>query len=203
MADISKYIEPIVSGILAGGASGVSSVLAFAKDLKKRLTELETKLGQSEEPKTGIFLALWTVEESLKRLKRQIEGWEDDPPEWAKRLVSRSRSNSTMSLDQIVEVENRIDGKIRTFNERIKTYQDNIENLASRLRKLEAALEEDEKPDSGKLITRAEYERDSKVRTEELLKIRESLASANGLLRGVMAAFGYLDPIDKKEHKGR
>lgn len=178
-------------------------MLAFARDLKKRVAELEAKLGHGEEPKTGIFLALWTVEESLKRLKREVESWEDDPPEWAKRLVSRSRSNSSMSLDHLVEVENRIDGKIRTFNERIKTYQDEIDALAGRLRKLESALEDDEKPDSGKIITRAEYERDSKARAEELLKIRESLASANGLLRGVMAAFGYLDPAEKKEPKGR
>ncbi len=204
MADLSKLIEPIVSGLLAGATTGVSSVMAFARDMKKRLTDLEVKLGQNEEPRTGIYLALWTVDESLRRLRREVESWEDDPPEWAKRLVNRSRTNSSMSLDHLVEVENRIDGKIRTFNERIKAYQDEIDDLGSRLKKLEGALEDDEKPDSGKLITRAEYERDSRAKAEELLKIRESLASANGLLRGVMAAFSYLDTPEKKENpRGR
>lgn len=198
MADLSKYIEPIVSGLLAGGGAGISSVLAFAKDLKKRVGELEVKLGQTEEPRTGLYLTLWTVEETLKRLKREVDSWEDDPPEWAKRLVSRSRSNSSMSLDHLVEVESRIDGKIRAFNERIKGYQDDIDKLGDRIKKLEASLEDDEKPDSGKLITRMEYERDAKQRAEELIKIRESLASASGLLRGVLATMGYLDPSSKK-----
>lgn len=206
MADLAKIVETLVGalpGLAAGGASAITTLLTFARDMKKRLTDLETKLGSAEEPKTGLFHTVWVVEESLKRLKRDVENWEDDPPEWAKRLASRNRSNSSMSLDHLVEVENRIDGKIRTFNERIKGYQDEVDNLTARLKKLEAVLEDDEKPDSGKLITRSEYERDTKSRAEELMKVRESLASATGLLRGVMAALGYLETGEKKEPKGR
>lgn len=199
MADLAKIFETLVSGIpglLAGGASAATTLLAYARDIKKRLTDLETKVGSNEEPRTGLSQTVWAVEESLKRLKRDIENWEDDPPEWAKRLLSRNRSTSQMGLDHMLEVEQRLDQKIRTFNDRIKGYEDELEEVARRVKTLEA----DEQP-HGKLVTRDEYEKDSKTKTEELLKIRESLATANGLLRGVMAAMGYLD--DKKDPRTR
>ena len=106
-----------------------------------------------------------------------------------------------MGVDHMLEVEQRLDQKIRTFNDRIKGYQDELEEVSGRLKKIEHAIEEDEKPDSGKLITRSEYEKDSRSKAEELLRIRESLATANGLLRGVMAAMGYLD--EKKDPRTR
>jgi chromosome segregation ATPase len=197
MADLPKIIETVVSGLLAGGASAGTTLLAFSRDIKKRLTELESKLGSSEDPKTGLFHSVWVVEEGFKRLKRDVENWEDDPPEWAKRLVSRTRTNSAMGLDHMLEVEQRLDQKIRTFNDRIKGYEDELEEVAKRVKTLEA----DEQPNVGKVVTRDEYEKDSKSKAEELLKIRESLATANGLLRGVMAAMGYLD--DKKDPRTR
>ena len=43
-------------------------------------------------------------------------------------------------------------------------------------------------------IKRAEFEAEGRKRSEELGKIREQLATVNGLLRGVMSALGYLDP---------
>jgi len=203
MADLSKYIESILTGLLAGGASGLSSVMAYARDIKKRLGDLEAKIGQNEEPRTGLFFSVWTVDESLKRVRREFESWEDDPPEWAKRLVSRARSNSSMSIDHLTEVETRIDNKIRTFNERVKEYENEVSVLVGRLKKIETVLDNENAPDSDKLLSRVEYERDSRVKAEELLKIRESLAQTNGLLRGVMAALGYLDPDGKKDPRGR
>lgn len=200
MADLAKIVETLVGalpGLAAGGASAVTTLLTFARDMKKRLTDLEVKLGLNEEPRTGLYQSVWVIEESLKRLKRELEGWNDEPPDWAKRMVSKNRSSSQMGLDHMLEVEQRIDQKIQTFNTRIKGYQDELEAVASRLKKLEQGLEEDECPDSGKLITRVEYERDSQHKAEDLLLIRESLATANGLLRGVMAAMGYLDDKPK------
>jgi len=204
MADLAKIVETLISGIpglLAGGATAATTLLAFARDLKKRLTDIETRLGSNEEPRTGFSQTLWAADEGLKRLRRDLAAWEDDPPEWAKRLVSKSRSSSTMGVDHMLEVEQRLDQKIRTFNDRIKGYQDELEEVSGRLKKIEHAIEEDEKPDSGKLITRSEYEKDSRSKAEELLRIRESLATANGLLRGVMAAMGYLD--EKKDPRTR
>lgn len=197
MADLTKIIETVVSGVLAGGASAGTTLFAFARDIKKRLTDLEAKIGSSEDPKTGLYHSLWAVEEMLKRLKRDVENWDDDPPEWAKRLVSRTRSSSAMGLDHMLEVEQRLDQKIRTFNDRIKGYEDELEEVIRRVR----TLEEDEAPNIGKLLTREEYEKDSRAKAEEVLKVRESLATANGLLRGVMAAMGYLD--EKKDPRTR
>ena len=47
-------------------------------------------------------------------------------------------------------------------------------------------------------IYRVEYEKDGRQRSEELSSIREQLATVNGLLRGIMAAMGYIDPTNKK-----
>lgn len=193
MPDFPKLVESVVSGLLAGGASGASTLWAWGADLKKRLIDVEAKVGQSEDPKTGLFHHVWSVEETLKRFKREVEGWEEDPPDWAKRMTSKVGSKSSQSLEQVVEVERRIDQKIRAFSDKLKDFEEALADAKVRLKRMENDLAEDETPDSGKLITRDEYERDSKIKAEELGKIRESLASTNGLLRGVLAAMGYLD----------
>jgi len=193
MTDLSKYVESVLSGLLAGGASAATTVLAFAKDIKNRLTTIETKLGSSEEPRTGLFQSVWTTEEGFRRFKRTVESWDEDPPEWAKRLISRHRSTSTLSVDHLLEIENRIDQKIRTFQDRLKGYEDTLEDIGARVRK----HADEDRPEAIRMVSRDDYEKDSRAKAEELVKIRESLATANGLLRGVMAAMGYIDDKPK------
>jgi len=190
MADISKILEGVIGGLLAGGISGGSGVVAYFRDLKKRLADLEAKLGTSE-PKTGIYLALWMLEEPLKKIHREMDSWEDDPPEWAKRLLSRSRVSSSTDLGQQVEFEGRIMLALRQYNDRIKRIEDDFDSKIDRIeRDVERHISEG--PD-GKMLTRAEYVADSRERAAEMLKLRQELATANGLLRGVMSGLGYLE----------
>lgn len=198
MADLSAIVETIVSGLAGGAASGATSILAWAKDIRKRLTTLEEKVGSNTDPKTGLHQSVVLLEELLKRLKRDIEGWEDDPPEWAKRLVSRTRATSSMGLDHLLEVETRLDQKIRTFNERVKSVEEELDDALTKLKRIEADF-----ADFERLLTREEYERDAKAKSEEILRIRESLATANGLLRGVMAAMGIVDEPKKDPARTR
>lgn len=198
MADLSAIVETIVSGLAGGAASGATSILAWARDIRKRLATLEEKVGSSTDPKTGLHQSVVLLEELLKRLKRDIEGWEDDPPEWAKRLVSRTRATSSMGLDHLLEVETRLDQKIRTFNERVKSVEEELDDATTKLKRIEADF-----ADFNRLLTREEYERDAKAKSEEILRIRESLATANGLLRGVMAAMGIVDEPKKDPARTR
>jgi chromosome segregation ATPase len=195
-ADLTTIVQTVVSGVAAGAASGATSILAWARDIRKRLGVLEEKVGSSEEPKTGLHQTVWAAEETLKRLSRKIESWEDDPPDWAKRLISRSRTSSTMGLEHLTEVEGRVDQKIRTFNERVKGVEEELNETISRLRKVEQELGGFENA-----VSREEYERDARAKAADLHRIRENLAAANGMLRGVMAAMGIAD--EKKDPRTR
>jgi hypothetical protein len=185
MSDMAEVVKSVVSGVLTGGASVVTTVFAVFRDFRVRLKAVEDKIGTDTEPRSGIYLLIWGVGDEIRRVKREIQSWEDDAPDWAKRLM-RSR-NSTIDLNAHLDFESRVETRLRQFQET--------------LRRFESDLESAEAPDS-KLLTRKEYLDDSKERGNELLKIRQELATVNGLLRGVMAAMGYLD-TDKKDPRTR
>jgi Mg2+ and Co2+ transporter CorA len=199
MADLQKIAESVASGLLTGGASVITTVFAVFQDIKKRVTNLEEKLGTAE-PKTGVYLALSLIEESTKKLRKEIEGWEDDPPSWAKRLLSRARSSSSNDLSGQLDFENRIDRSLKEFRDRLKRLEDHLEERVDQIERdvdrRTLAVEPGED-----FIAREEYVKDSQHRAEEMIKTREQLAGVNGLLRGVMAALGYID--DKSKYPGR
>lgn len=200
MADVSKIIESVVGGLLTGGMSAATTFLTVFKDIKKRVTSLEERLGTAD-PKTGVYLALSFVEDGTKQLRRKVDGWEDDPPDWAKRLLARSRSTSSNDLSGQIAFEERVDRNMKEYRDRLKRVEDDIEA------KIERIEREVEKRMSAKGtshgVTREEYVKDSQTRAEEVIKIREQLATANGLLRGVMSALGYIDTDKPKSPGGR
>jgi chromosome segregation ATPase len=179
MAEVN-LLHSIISGLLSGGTSAGGAIFAVFSDLKKRLAKLETQMGAAEDPKTGLFLVVERMDDTVKRLKREIDGWEDEPPSWVHRL-SRVRMNSSSSIDQ-EHLETLID-------QRFKTNQSTIKRVESSIDELRDSLAET-------YIKRAEFEQEGRKRSEELGKIREQLATVNGLLRGVMSALGYLDTPD-------
>lgn len=182
MAD-STIWETILSGVLSGGASASTAFLAVFRDIKKRLKAIEEKLGKDEEPKTGLFLVVERMDETLKRIRRDIDGWAEDPPEWLVRMVNRVARSSSVNLEHHHELETLVE-------QRFKTNAANIRRLEEIIDRLEKSFED--------FISRAEFEHDARERSEELAKIREQLATANGLLRGVMSALGYIDPSGRK-----
>jgi hypothetical protein len=193
MDDISSIVQTVVTGLLAGGASAVTTVGASWKDFKKRLAALEEKVGHpgtSTEVRTGFFFVIHNLEESLrtqvnevvdghKKLRREVDGWSDDPPAWAQRLV-RSRTGSSINLEIFQELEGRVDARIKSLNERVKHLEESLDEQTRRAKR-------------GEYISEEEYKEDSRKRSEELAKIRENLSVTNGFLRGVMAAMGYID----------
>lgn len=193
MADLSKLIETVVSGVVSGGASALTAILAVLRDFRNRLQTLEAKVGTAE-PKTGLYLALSLIEEPVKKMRREMDAWEDDPPDWAKRLLAKARTNSSTDLSGQIHFEDRVDRTLKEFRERIKRIEDQVESELARLEREVGKQQADTK-----LVTREEYLRDSQQRAEEMHKVREQLATANGLLRGVMSALGYID-TDKPKY---
>lgn len=176
MADPTNIAQGIITGVLTGGASAATTLLGVFKGLKKRISDLEEAVGSEEkDPKTGIFYTLEVMNDGLKRLRREIESWRDDPPDW---LVRAAQRRSSVSMEYQTEIEQRVEARLRAFATTLRRYEDEI-GLGNSNR-------------SG-FITRAEYEADSRARADEIAKIRNNVASANSLLRGVMADLGHID----------
>lgn len=201
MPDVSKIIESVVGGLLTGGMSAATTFLTVFKDIKKRVTSLEDRLGTAD-PKTGIYLAISFVEDGTKQLRRRVDGWEDDPPEWAKRLLARARTTSSNDLSGQIAFEERVDRNMKEFRDRLKRVEDDLEEKITRIEK-EVERRVSLKGGAGHGVTREEYVKDSQSRAEEMVKVREQLATANGLLRGVMTAMGYIDSDKPKSPGGR
>jgi hypothetical protein len=179
----------IVSGILTGGAGAVTSLLGGFRNLKSKVTALEDAVGRAADPRSGLYQALWTVEDSLKKLRRDIDSWEDAPPNWATRLLSRARGGSSSDLTSQLQFEEHINQSLRTFNERLSRFQDETEEALRRLEQQGGVV-----PSDTEFVSKEEYTQDSRMRAEEMARVRENIATANGLLRGVMASIGMIDP---------
>ncbi len=185
MAD-ATLIQTILSGIVTGGGSAVTAFAAVFRDIKKRLKALEDAVGNDAadgDPKTGLFLLVERLDEIARKVKREVDSWEEDPPEWLLRLVNRAARSSSVNLEHQSELERLIDQRFRANANNITRLDEQLEALQSRLTDF---------------IGRGEYATDARHRSEELSSIREQLATANGLLRGIMTAMGYIDPTKKK-----
>jgi gas vesicle protein len=199
MAEPSSDIATqIIAGILTGGAGAATSLLGVFRKTKERLKKLEEAVGSEDPVKTGLFLTISALEDTVKKLKREVESWEDDPPKWAERLLARARQNSSSDLTVQAQFEERVERMLRSYNERLSRAEDNLD---SKIRRIEQDVERDlaEEP-TGKLLTREEYLRDSRMRADEMIKLREQLATVNGLLRGVMTALGIIDAEGTHRH---
>lgn len=177
MADYN--IIQIITGVLSGGASAATTVAAVFRGIRKRLDALEKQVGSDTNPKTGLHLTVERLEEILSALRKEVKRWPDDPPDWLIRLIKRTMASNSLSLDLTGDLE-------RTAEQRHRTLQSQMTRLEEQLDGIRNTLKHH--------IARGEYERDSRKRSEELSKIREQLATVNGLLRGVMSALGYIDP---------
>ena len=178
-------LQEVITGILTGGAGALTSLLGGFRTLQKKLADLEEAVGKTEPNKSGLHLAVYLVEDAMKRLRRDIESWEDQPPRWAERLIARARGGSSNDLTAQLQFEERIAATLRSYNDRLGRVQDEQEAL---LRRLEAITVPDD------CLSRDEYLQDSRQRAEDMIRVREQIATANGLLRGVMSAMGMLDP---------
>jgi hypothetical protein len=179
-------LQTILSGVVSGGGGAVTAFAAVFRNIKKRLTALEEALGNSGADgnvKTGLFLVVDRIDEVTKKLKKEIASWEEDPPEWLLRLINRAARSSSINLEYQGEQE-------RMLEQRFRVSANNLRNVEESVESVKRSLDG--------YIDRAEYDRDARQRSEELASIREQLATANGLLRGIMTAMGYIDPSKKR-----
>jgi len=190
MADMNTLIQTLVSGALTGGAGAATTIIAFFKDARKRIETLEKALGNpgsSIDPRTGIYLVLEQIggnlakaEEFARKLRKEVDGWEDDPPDWAVRLMrSGGGRQGSFTNEAYHDLEARMDQRYRQVVDRLQEVENTVDQTMRRLR--------------ADYVERSAYEEDRRKREEELRKVKDNLHTANGFLRGVMAALGYLE----------
>jgi two-component sensor histidine kinase len=185
MADLA-LLQTIVSGILSGGGSAGAAFAAVFRDIKKRLKALEEKLGDDGadgDPKTGLFLLVERLDEIARKLKKEIETWEEDPPEWLLRLINRAARSNSINLEHHAELERFVEQKFRTASNEIRRIEEQLENVSRQLDMATKRFDED----------RTHFDRDTRERVQEMGVIREQLGTVNGLLRGIMTAMGYIE----------
>jgi hypothetical protein len=181
MSDWMKIVEGIASGLLTGGASSLATVLATFRDIRNRISIVEERLGapavNNTSPGSGLFYRLDLLDSALAKLQKEIGSWEDDPPGWITRLITRAGRGASVNMEVQQEFEERILSRLRSFQERMDRWDDRARDSWT----------------DDKFVSRQEYEADMKRRAEEFVQMRENLATANGLLRGVMTAMGVID----------
>ena len=172
-------IAQMIAGAVSGGASAFASFAAVFKKIKQRIADIEAKLGSDNHPRTGLFLIIDRFEASLNEIKVDIKSWQDEPPTWLIRTIRRAVSSGAINREDFEQLERLIEQRHRTTAASIARLEDQLNALKT------------------SYVSRADYERDARKRVEELAKVREQLATSNGLLRGVMSALGYIDPEKK------
>jgi chromosome segregation ATPase len=195
--DLPTVLQGVASGLLTGGASAGTTFLAVFKDIKRRLTDLEKRLGDiDEEPPTGLFGTVDQLTKSLRSLRNEIDSWRDSPPDWLVRIAVRATSRGSTTTEHWREFEDGINQRLNSFKQTLKRLED---DLNERERRLEEEIERQSSPSllDSAYVLREEYEADSLRRADEMTKVRDNLRSANSFLRGMMAAMGYLDAVQQ------
>jgi hypothetical protein len=166
------FVRSIVAGLVTGGASATTTFLTVFRGVKGQVTNLESKVGSPLDPKSGLYLSLANLEDTVRRLKRDIDGWEDHPPDWAKRLINRVKVNASSDLSTLVDIESRVDARLRSFHDRLSNLEDDHESVPSG-------------------FSREEFLAETKHRALEISEMRKEIAVVNGLLRGILLALGH------------
>jgi len=170
MSDTADLIKNVITGLLAGGASAGTAFFATQGNLKKRLEAVEEQLGSPKDPKTGIHQAVADLQELVRRLRKDFDDFEDSPPSWVTKLMTRSRTASGMNL----EIAEALETQIRAVGDRVKRVEE-----------------------GRGFITRDEYDDDARERVKEIAKLRDEMTATNGMLRGMVAMMGIELP-DKR-----
>lgn len=199
MAD--NIVQTIISGLVSGGAGAATTMLAFFKEMRGRIERLEKSVGtqgSAVEPRTGLYLLVAQlgdqvkiVEDALKTFKREVDRWEDDPPEWLTRALNRRASATAFNTEHLEDFEQRVEQRVKLAADRVKRLEDALSHMQEQVENLPDRFSRET---GDRFVDVETYEQESRKRADDIRRIQENLNTANGFLRGVMAALGYLDP---------
>lgn len=159
---MSPDLIQVLTSVLSGSASAATTFAAFFRDISRRLRQLETKLVSTEETSERL-------EESVRRIKRELDRWPDETPDWLVRAIRRTVNSG---------------GEQDFLEQRLKSLSSTITRMEKDLADTAEAI--------GDYVRRQDYDKDVLERAKELSAIREQIATSNGLLKGIMSALDYI-----------
>lgn len=175
-------LENVVSGVLTGGATAVTAIVSFFRDTKKRVTDLEAR-GNAWDNRLNLLTGKFSPLEVGPGIVQQVSQLKIDFDDWKSWLMQNytaglppmrasmptPRQSFVVNLDQIENEDYRLTKIERTLKE-----------LRDRLDEMESSVHDQEK---------ALRESDGE-RSDQIHKIREEIASVNGVMRGLATAMG-------------
>jgi predicted RNase H-like nuclease (RuvC/YqgF family) len=161
-------IGSLITAVLSGGGTAFTTVFALFKDLRKKVEELEKKVG-SFESKTGLAYATVKNEEAIKDLKRDTE----------ETTEGRRRRPSFLSLEDMMEADASIPAalvqKFRHFDAKLRELEDIVQRLDMKMKRA---------------VSEEEFESADRKRAEEISGVRATVFEVKGLLQGLHMALG-------------
>jgi seryl-tRNA synthetase len=158
----------LITAVLSGGGTAFTTVFALFRDLRRKVEEVEKKVG-SFESKTGLAYAIVKLEDTLNNLKRDAEETTD----------ARRRRPSFLSLDDMIEVDTTslpsLIQRIRGFEAKLREVEDSLQRMEMRLKRM---------------VSGEEFETADRKRAEEIAGVRTTVFEVRGLLQGLHMALG-------------
>lgn len=167
---LDHILESVVPAVISGGGTAISTILAFFRDIRKKIEELEKKVG-SIDGKSGLLYSMHLAEESIKKLREQLEERDHHDPQ-----VRRRTSSFTNEFIPWDEIQDFIKKEVARH----------LQDLEERLEKLEGKVK--------KLVSEEDFEQADHARAGEIAQVKHTMAEIRGLLQGLQAALGLIKP---------
>jgi len=161
-------IGSLITAVLSGGGTAFTTVFALFKDIRKKVEELEKKVG-SFESKTGLAYAIVRLEETIKDVKRDTEETTD----------ARRRRPSFLSFDDMLEADTTA---LPSLIHRIKNFEVKVREIEESLQRLDMRVK--------RMVMEEEFEAADRKRAEEIAGVRTTVFEVKGLLQGLHMALG-------------
>lgn len=172
-----NLLEYIVTAIMGGGTAA-STVLAFFTDAKRRLDELEKRLG-SADTKTGLVNSVDVLEEDVKRIRTELDDWAQSPPDWVVQAINAAKRRSAPTY--LEEELTSIAGQIRSAERRLKELED---LMKTRFREIEDRLDG--------YVSTSDFDVADEQTNKEMVELRTTMAEIKGLLQGLQSALDLM-----------
>lgn len=151
----------VLSAVVSGAGTAVTTVYALIREIRKRVEALEQKVG-SLEGKTGLSHSYTSLQADFRELKKDFEESQRRQPHPSYSelvgLVPGGQEPGLQSLER----------RFREFDERL----DRLENKMKRV------------------VTDNEFEQADRQRAEDIAAVRVTVSEVKGLLQGLQMALG-------------
>ncbi len=171
MAFPDNLFENVLTAVISGGGTAVSAILAFFRDVKKRVDEIDRRVGSAEN-RSGLVHSVATLEQTVKDLQRVIEGWSHNPPDWVLRAMGAMGVRRPSFLG-----DEELGRDLRELDRRVEELEETLEKL---MKKIERA------------VTEEDFYNADKQRAQQISELRTSIADTSGMVKGLQLALGLI-----------